>query len=107
MWGLLVYDVWMAKGVMVNFRLREEDVARIDGAAQKLGVSRSEFIRIAVSDAISDVVGGEAVGVVGVRGKAKEKAAMMDDRCPKNSYCIFVKDASRVPTCRTCGFRRS
>ena len=30
---------------MVNFRLKEEDVDRVDGAAERLSMSRSDFIR--------------------------------------------------------------
>lgn len=97
----------MAKGVMVNFRLRDEDVVRIDQAASTLGLSRSDFIRRAVSEFLQDVAGGSEVGVVGKRGKAKEKASTLDGNCPRNSYCVFVKDSDRSRVCRTCGYRKS
>lgn len=96
----------MAKGVMVNFRLRDEDVLRIDAAARQLGLSRSDFIRRAVSEFLQDVAGGTEVGIVGKRGKAKEKAAYMDANCPRNPYCMFVKEASGSRICRTCGYRK-
>jgi hypothetical protein len=96
----------MAKGTMVNFRLREEDVERIDRAAAQLGISRSDFIRRAVSDEVREVLGGGDVSTVGVRGRAKEKANMMDGNCPKNSYCVFIRDSNRNRICQTCGFKR-
>lgn len=96
----------MAKGVMVNFRLREEDLVRVDSAAQIVGVSRSDFVRDCVSERVAEIVGGGDVKALTGRGKAKEKPVTLDANCPKNPYCLFVKDSAGARVCGTCGFRK-
>lgn len=81
-------------------------MARIDEAAASLGLSRSDFLRRAASDLVSDVVGGGDVGKVGVRGRGLERPQMLDAGCPKNSYCLFVRSVSGSRVCGTCGVER-
>lgn len=90
---------------MVNFRVKEQDLVRIDEAAERTRQSRSDFIRTAVSEAVQTRVGGGAVTKVGVRGKATEKAQMLDEGCPKNRYCVFTKIPGGT-ICSTCGVTR-
>lgn len=94
----------MGKSVMINFRVKQEDADRIDQAADITGVSRSDFVRQAVSEQVQEMLGGTAVGTVGKRGKALEKAQMRDEGCPKNAYCVFVRDAAHRRICQTCGY---
>lgn len=92
---------------MVNFRLKEEDVDRVDGAAERLSMSRSDFIRKAVSDAVIRYSGGGKVETVGTRGPAAPKTdKMKDSGCPNNSYCHFIKDTAGSRTCGTCGVKK-
>lgn len=91
---------------MLNFRVKPTDVERIDQAADTLHLSRSDFIRKAVTEAVTSQLGGAAVTAVGVRGKAVEKSVGLDENCPKNRYCIFTKIQDGGTICSTCGYRK-
>lgn len=93
----------MAKPAMVNFRLRDEDVAKIDAAAERLGVSRSDFIRDAVTAKLAGFTDDSEVSKVGVRGKAKEATVALHPDCPKSQYCRFVLGPQRKRICAVCG----
>lgn len=92
---------------MINVRLKQSEVARLDAAAQKTGASRSDFIRKAIERELARVgdKGGSVTGVK-VRGKAKSSKFPYDD-CPKGPQCQFVRAATGIQVCTTCGHKKA
>ena len=91
--------VAMAESVMINVRLKADEVSRLDAVARKLNLTRSDLIRKALSETVTKYSGEETVITgVGVRGKAKpDKKA-----CPH----AFVKTATGIKVCQICGMKR-
>lgn len=94
---------------MVNVRLKSSEVAKIDAAADKMKMTRSAFIRDALTKALAQVGDGTQVTGVRVRGKAapKAKTNYPYEDCPKGQYCQFVKAPTGIKICRTCGLKRA
>lgn len=90
---------------MINFRLREEDLPRLDAAAERAGMSRSDFIRQAVTEYVARLDGRQgALAAEGKRGKAKPRAeGLKFEDCPKNPACQLVRLNTGVKACRVCG----
>lgn len=99
----------MAESVMVNVRLKSSEVARIDAAADKMKMSRSAFIRDALTKALAQVGDGTTVTGVKVRGKASKqpKQAYPYEDCPKGQYCQWVKAPTGIQICTTCGLKKA
>ena len=100
----------MAKSHMVNFRLREEDMPKLDLACQMLGLTRSDFIRSAVAEKVERTRGKtenvEMKAAAG-RGKAKPKVNGKFPDCPKNPACNFQRTNIGIQVCTTCGLKRA
>lgn len=99
----------MAESKMTNVRLKAEEVAKVDGIARSMGITRSEFIRKALTEALSRYAGDDTpVTGVQVRGKEKPKSAGYQyDTCPKGPQCQWVKAPTGIKICTTCKIKRS
>lgn len=99
----------MAESIMMNCRLKAEEVERIDAVAKQMGMSRSEFTRKALSEALAKYTAEDTpVTGVQVRGKAKKGASKYKyDGCPSNPQCQFVKAPTGVKICTSCGVKRA
>lgn len=93
---------------MVNVRLKEDEVAKIDRVAEKLGQTRSAFIRRALTESLARYTGDETP-VTGVRVRGKEKAAparaLAFPDCPRNTACKMTTLPTKVKLCQTCGLK--
>ena len=93
---------------MINFRLREEDLPKLDAAARTAGMSRSDFIRRAVTEMVGRYTGSDvSLESAKVRGVAASKVdrKMPFDDCPRNSACRLQRLATGVKLCSTCGIK--
>lgn len=92
---------------MINFRLRQEDVPRLDAAVKRSGMSRSDFIRMAVTEYVARMDGrDEALQNEGGRGKAKVSSTKGKfNDCPRNAACKIVAPKIGAKVCTTCGER--
>lgn len=92
---------------MVNVRLKKSEVARIDSAADKLGMSRSAFIRHALTKALTSLGDEDSVTGVQVRGKAdSNKPKYPHETCPTGPQCQFIRTPTGTSICRTCTRKR-
>jgi len=98
----------MAESKMMNFRLRNEDIPKLDAAAKKMNMSRSDFIRAAVSEHVARVTQHkgklEAAPHRGEAKKAQPGTKKFPD-CPKNPACSFRKELTGIKICTTCGVK--
>ena len=100
----------MAESTMINCRLKQEEVAKIDAVAQKMGMTRSAFFRKALTEALAKYAGDETpVTGVRVRGKEKPKTPSKypHSTCPKGPQCQWVKAPTGVKICTTCKIKRA
>ena len=99
----------MAESKMVNVRLAVNEVTKIDRAAHIIGMSRSEFIRKALTEALAKYAGDDTpVTGVKVRGKEKPKGSNYPhSTCPKGPQCQWVKAPTGIKICTTCKIRRA
>jgi len=99
----------MAESVMTNVRLKAEEVAKIDAVAQRMGMTRSEFIRKSLTEALAKYAGDETpVTGVQVRGKEKPKTSVYPhSNCPKGPQCQWVKAPTGIKICTTCKIKRA
>mgnify|MGYP001183582186 CR=1 FL=1 len=99
----------MSRSQMVNFRLREEDVPRLDAAAKQAGMSRSDFIREAVARLVASYTSDRKSPVemrpADGRGPAVEKVRTPFPDCPRSSQCKIQKTTTGVKACLTCQAR--
>lgn len=94
---------------MANVRLKQDEVAKIDAVSKRMGMTRSEFFRKALTEALSKYAGDETpVTGVRVRGKEKPKASKYPhDTCPKGPQCQWVKAPTGIKICTTCKIKRA
>jgi predicted DNA-binding protein len=98
----------MSESIMTNVRLKKSEVARIDAAAERTGVSRSDFIRRAIEHELAKLGDTGAVTGVRVRGKAAKATAKYPyPDCPKGPQCQFARTVTGIRVCSTCGVKRS
>ena len=99
----------MSASQMVNVRLKAQEVAKVDAVATRMGMSRSEFIRKALTEALAKYAGDDTpVTGVKVRGKEKKKSVTYPyDTCPSGPQCQWVKAPTGVRICTTCKLKRS
>ena len=92
---------------MINFRLREEDIPKLDAAAKMSGMNRSDFIRLAVSEKVASMgVSQESLAAKDGRGEAKSKNSPGPfPDCPKSSNCKFQRSVTGIRVCATCGLK--
>ncbi len=94
---------------MMNFRLREEDVPKLDAAAKAAGMTRSDFIRRGVTELVAKYTGDrkplESAGGRGPALPAQNKKTMPFPDCPKNAACNLTKLPTGIKVCQTCGVR--
>lgn len=101
----------MADSQMVNFRVVANDLRRIDSVAKKLGMTRSDFIRQAVTEHVGRYTGDETV-VAPKAGRGKAKTAEPTSKglfpdCPRNSACSFQRLPTGVKLCTLCGVKKA
>jgi hypothetical protein len=96
---------------MINFRLRDEDLPRLDAACQTVNMTRSDFIRAAVAEKVNRLDGKtankESMKAAEGRGKAKPKVTGHFPDCPKNPACQFQRTVTGIQVCTTCGLKRA
>ena len=99
----------MAESVMTNVRLKTEEVAKIDAVSQRMGMTRSEFIRKALTEALAKYAGDDTpVTGVKVRGKEKPKGKTYPHAtCPSGPQCQWVKAPTGIKICATCKVKRA
>lgn len=101
----------MAESKMTNVRLKAEEVAKVDAISQRMGMSRSDFIRKALTEALAKYAGDDTpVTGVKVRGKEKPKtpgSTYPYDACPKGPQCQWVKAPTGIKICTTCKIKRA
>lgn len=100
----------MAESKMTNVRLKAEEVAKVDAVSSSMGMSRSDFIRKALTEALAKYAGDETpVTGVRVRGKEKPKTGSTypHSTCPKGPQCSWVKAPTGVKICTTCKIKRA
>lgn len=91
---------------MINFRVKDDDIRRLDNAAKAAGLSRSEFVRRAVSLQVAHYTGDSTpLEAAPHRGKAKEKPATPFPDCPRNAACSLIKLPTGVKACQACSLR--
>lgn len=98
----------MARSQMINFRLREEDLPKLDAAARTAGLSRSDFIRRAVTELVGKYTGTEvSIESAKVRGAALPKVdrKMPFADCPRNPACRLQRLPTGVKLCSSCGIK--
>lgn len=95
---------------MINFRLREEDIPKLDAAARSAGMTRSDFIRQAVTELVARYTRTDvALEAASGRGPAavKEDRKMPFPDCPKNTACKLQKLPTGIKLCATCNIKMS
>jgi hypothetical protein len=101
----------MGKTEMMNFRLRSEDVPKLDAAAKAAGLTRSDFVRRAVTELVARYTGErKPMEAAGTRGPAAPKQSSKGypfPDCPKNPACKFQKLPTGIKLCQTCGIKTS
>lgn len=96
----------MSRSQMMNFRLREEDIPKLDAAARALGMDRSTFIRSAVTELVARTINErQPMQNAGGRGPSKPKTTspMPYPDCPRNAACSLTKLPTGIKVCSTCG----
>jgi len=93
---------------MLNFRLRQADVVKLDALVEALGVTRSDFIRQAVAEKVGRM-DGKTVELLPSKGRGKQapKSGGPFPDCPKNEACSFSRTTTGIQVCSTCGVKRS
>lgn len=100
----------MAESKMTNVRLKAEEVAKVDAVSHAMGMTRSEFIRRALTEALAKYAGDDTpVTGVKVRGPERPKSASTypHSTCPKGPQCQWVKAPTGIKICTTCKIKRS
>lgn len=99
----------MAESKMTNVRLKAEEVAKVDAIAKRMNMTRSEFIRKALTEALSRYTSDDTpVTGVKVRGKEKSKGSNYPyPDCPKGPQCQWVKAPTGIKICTTCKTKRA
>lgn len=90
---------------MINFRLREEDIPKLDAAARTAGMTRSDFIRKAVTELVAKYTRNETpLEAAAGRGPSvkQEDRKMPFSDCPKNTACKLQKLPTGIKLCTTC-----
>jgi hypothetical protein len=99
----------MAETKMVNFRLRQEDIPRLNAAVKRSGMTRSDFIRKAVTELVAKMDGQDGeLAPEGGRGKAKEPVATKGKfpDCPRNKACqVITLPMGQGKVCKLCAER--
>lgn len=98
----------MARSQMINFRLREEDIPKLDAAARTAGMTRSDFIRKAVTELVARYTSHDApLEAAPGRGQAAPKVdrKMPFADCPRNVACKLQRLPTGVKLCSTCGIK--
>lgn len=86
---------------MVNFRMKQSELEAIDAVANRLGVTRSDFIRDAVKERIARHVSESPVAIPsgpsqGCKGGGNPRACQIKQ---------LAKLATGVKVCTVCGVR--
>lgn len=95
----------MPRSSMINFRLREEDIPKLDAAARTAGMTRSDFIRRAITELVAKYTRNETpLEAAPGRGPAapKQDRKMPFPECPKNTACNLQKLPTGIKLCTTC-----
>ena len=96
----------MPAGNMINFRLKDDDIKRLDQAAKQAGKSRSSFVRDAVSKAVTQYTGDtKPLEAASSRGSGVKKSGTPFLDCPRNTNCSLVRLPTGVKACQTCSLR--
>jgi Arc/MetJ-type ribon-helix-helix transcriptional regulator len=93
---------------MINFRLREEDIPKLDAAARTAGMTRSDFIRRAITELVARYTRHEEpLEAASGRGPAAEKPSKRQpfSDCPRNKACKLQKLPTGIKLCGTCGVK--
>lgn len=86
---------------MLNFRVLDDDARRIDAACKIAGMSRSDFIRKAVGEAVARYTGDQSpirTDDTSVKGKD-----LPFPDCPRSAACSITKSQDGRKICRGCG----
>lgn len=93
---------------MMNFRLRSEDVPKLDAAAKTAGMSRSDFIRQAITEKVARTmrsVDPEMAPAPGRGPAIKAEKKMPFPDCPRSAQCKLQKLPTGIKLCTSCGIK--